>query len=169
LRQKAEQWFASEGAFLSDRALDWAADVRYFGQSHELTIPMREGPFHADAIEQLIAEFVSEHTRLYGYAAGAAVELVTLRLTVRATVDRSNIKHELAANTETREKVKGRRKVHFPGHGFIECPIYDRAALRPGERIDGPAIVEQMDTTAVIFPDQEIKCDEHGNMLINFL
>jgi N-methylhydantoinase A len=168
LREKGEQWLASEGAFLSNRTLDWAADTRYLGQSHELTIPMKQGPFDEGAIERLTAAFVDEHTRVYGYAADADIELVTLRLTARATVDRPTIDQKLP-ETATREKLKGRRKVHFPGRGYIECPIYDRAAFRPGERIAGPAIVEQMDTTAVIFPDQEIQCDEHGNMLINFL
>jgi N-methylhydantoinase A len=168
LREKAERWFASEGAYLSNRVLDWAGDVRYVGQSHELTIAMKNGPFHADAIEALIEDFSKEHTRLYGYAADAGTELVTLRLTARAIVERPNISSWNDGEVRAK-KLKGLRKVHFPGEGFIDCPIYDRTALRAGERIAGPAIVEQMDTTAVIFSDQEIYCDEYGNMLIEFI
>jgi N-methylhydantoinase A len=169
LREKAKQWFASESAYPSNRVLDWAADVRYIGQSHELTIPMKEAPFHAAAVERLIADFTSEHIRLYGYAADTDLELVTLRLTARAIVERPNIAQPPADDGNAAKKLKGGRKVHFPGRGFIECPIYDRAALQPGEPIDGPAVVEQMDATTVIFPDQQIRCDEHRNMLINFL
>ena len=50
------------------------------------------------------------------------------------------------------QKIKAQRPVHFIGHGFVNCPVYNRAALSAGERILGPAIIEQMDSTSVIFP-----------------
>jgi N-methylhydantoinase A len=168
LEEQGKDWFASEGEIGSRRVLDWAADVRYLGQSHELTIPLPRGPFDGAAIADLIAAFASEHKRVYGYAPKEQAELVTLRVTARATMDRPKLNApSLSARSEF--TIKSRRQVHFEGKGFIDCPVYDREMLTPGRRLTGPAIVEQMDTTAVIFPDQVVECDDYGNMIVKFI
>ena len=168
LQTQAETWFSGEGEFGSGRLLDWAADARYLGQSHELTIPLRDGPFNEKTVDHLIADFVGEHVRLYGYAADAKVELVTLRLTARTTINRPETNYSLTDESQTAQKLKGHRRVHFPDAGFVDCPVYERAALSPGEHLHGPAIVEQMDTTTVIFPDQAVECDPFGNLIVSF-
>jgi N-methylhydantoinase A len=169
LQAEADAWFAGEGEFGSGHALDWAADTRYLGQSHELTIPLRHGPFNDNAINDLIEDFGREHQRLYGYGADAGTELVTLRLTARSTVNRPEMNYSVNDAEQALQKIKGRRPVHFSGRGFVNCPVYNRAALVAGERIQGPAIIEQMDSTSVIFPDQQVECDTFGNMIVNFL
>jgi N-methylhydantoinase A len=61
----------------------------------------------------------------------------------------------------------GTRKVCFePEKGFVECPIYERSGLRPGDRLGGPAIVEQMDCTTVVPPDFRFVVDEQANLLL---
>jgi len=169
LQAEADAWFAGEGEFGSGHALEWAADTRYLGQSHELTIPLRHGPFNENAINDLIGDFGREHQRLYGYGADADTELVTLRLTARSTVNRPEMNYSVNDAEQALQKIKARRPVHFIGHGFVNCPVYNRAALSAGERIQGPAIIEQMDSTSVIFPDQQVECDTFGNMIVNFL
>jgi N-methylhydantoinase A len=58
--------------------------------------------------------------------------------------------------------------VHFAGAGFVACPIYDRDLLPEGAAIAGPAIIEQMDTTTVLFPSQRIDRDAMGNLIMRF-
>jgi len=145
--------------------MDWAADTRYLGQSHELTIPLRSGPQAATVVDDLIADFAKEHTRLYGYAATAEVELVTLRLTARAALDRPEFSFP-TTSVNTSPRLKEIRRVHFPQSGFVDCPVCDRATLGTGSRLQGPAIIEQMDTTSVLFPAQQLECDTYGNMII---
>jgi N-methylhydantoinase A len=93
---------------------------------------------------------------------------VTLRLTARTTINRPETNYSLTDESQTAQKLKGHRRVHFPDAGFVDCPVYERAALSPGEHLHGPAIVEQMDTTTVIFPDQAVECDPFGNLIVSF-
>ena len=165
LERQASAWFEAEGGFSSEHVMDWAADTRYLGQSHELTIPLRSGPQAATVVDDLIADFAKEHTRLYGYAATAEVELVTLRLTARAALDRPEFSFP-TTSVNTPPRVKEMRRVHFPQSGFVDCTVYDRATLGTGSRLQGPAIIEQMDTTSVLFPAQQLECDTYGNMII---
>lgn len=53
--------------------------------------------------------------------------------------------------------------------GFTTCPIYDRAKLNPGNRITGPAIIEQMDTTTIVLPDMLVTVEPHRNLILEFL
>jgi N-methylhydantoinase A len=165
LEHQAEAWFEAEGGFSTKQVMEWAADARYLGQSHELTIPLRSGPYAPAVIDDLIADFAKEHTRLYGYDAAADVELVTLRLTARAGLDRPEISFT-GASASAAPQLKETRRIHFPRSGFVDCPVYDRATLARGQRLKGPAIVEQMDTTSVLFPGQQLECDAYGNMII---
>jgi N-methylhydantoinase A len=166
LQKQANDWLASEGEIGTRHILDWAADVRYLGQSHELTILLPDGPFRETSITDLVSAFATEHKRIYGYAPKENVELVTLRVTARATMDRPKI--TAPASKATDLIIKERRQVHFDGDGFLDCPVYHREMLTPGRKLAGPAIIEQMDTTAVIFPGQTIECDSFGNMIIKF-
>jgi N-methylhydantoinase A len=64
--------------------------------------------------------------------------------------------------------VRGNREVHFPGAGFVKCPIYDRAAIPEGVAVMGPAVIEQMDTTTVVFPGRRFERDRTGNLVLQF-
>ncbi len=168
LQSQANEWFASEGQLGSRQVLEWAADVRYLGQSHELTVPLPLGLFDKKIFADLIEAFAREHNRVYGYAPTAGAELVTLRATARATIRRPDVNYRSGQKFDA-AAAKDNRPVHFPGYDFVDCAIYDRDTLATGQLIPGPAIVEQMDATTVVFPDQQLKCDDAGNMIVKFL
>ena len=71
-----------------------------------------------------------------------------------------------AAENEVRDAIASWRNVWFPGTGFVDTPIYDRAKLGAGHSFDGPAIVEQTDSTTVVPPDAAVEVDALGNILI---
>jgi N-methylhydantoinase A len=166
LSAQAERWFAEENAAEPARALDWAADLRYLGQSHELTLAIAEGPTDPEIVARLAEAFGKEHARLYGYAADAPVEFVTMRLTARVAVARPPLEARAPAGRDMVQALSGTRLVHFPGAGFVKCPIYDRAAIPVGVATAGPAVIEQMDTTTIVFPGQEFERDEAGNLVL---
>ncbi len=64
--------------------------------------------------------------------------------------------------------IRDRRQVYF-GSGFQATPIYDHAALRPGHRLVGPALIEADDTTILLQPEQSLHLDEYGNSIMNVL
>jgi len=166
LSAQAERWFAEENAAPPARVLDWAADLRYLGQSHELTLPLVHGPSDPDVVARLAEALGREHARLYGYAADAPVELVTMRLTARVAVARPPLEVQAPAGRDAAQAIRGTRPVHFPGAGFVKCPIYERAAIPVGVATAGPAVIEQMDTTTIVFPGQQFERDEAGNLIL---
>jgi N-methylhydantoinase A len=131
-------------------------DMRYVGQSYELTIPAGEG---------LLERFHAEHDRTYGFAAPAeAVELVSLRL---SSVGRIAKPPARALERGDTPGPKERRRVYFAeANGYVDCPVYDRYALPAGARLAGPAVVEEFDSTTVVHPGFAVSVDDTGNLII---
>ena len=131
-------------------------DLRYVGQSYELTIPAGEG---------LLERFHAEHDRVYGFAAPAErVELVSLRL---ASVGRiAKPPARMLEHGEAPEP-KERRGVYFAEtDGYVDCPIYDRYALPAAASFAGPAVIEEFDSTTVVHPGFTVSVDDTGNLII---
>ncbi|KYH27361.1 hydantoinase/oxoprolinase [Halalkalicoccus paucihalophilus] len=120
-----------------------AADLRYVGQSFELTVDV--GGFDAAELEE---RFHDAHGRSYGYRMDEAVELVNLRAT--ATVPREAPRVDYAGGGDP---VVGEREAYFPDAGRREATVYDRDRLAPGERVVGPAVLEQAESTTVLPPE----------------
>lgn len=131
-------------------------DVRYVGQSYELTIPAGEG---------LLERFHAEHDRTYGFAApDEPVELVSVRLT---SVGRIEKPPPRAVAEDGGAEPKERRQVYFAeAGGYVDCAVYDRYALGAGARLPGPAVVEEFDSTTVVHPGFSVRVDGVGNLVI---
>ena len=131
-------------------------DLRYVGQSFELTIPAGDG---------LLERFHAEHDRTYGFSAPEeSVEVVSLRLTSVGTIAKPPPRPlEAGGEVESKEH----RPVYFAeSDGYVDCPIYDRYALPAAATLTGPAIVEEFDSTTVVHPGYVALVDEAGNLLI---
>jgi N-methylhydantoinase A len=131
-------------------------DLRYVGQSYELTVP---------AGGELLERFHVEHDRTYGFSAPAEpVEAVSLRLTSVGRIAKPPARPlELRGSAEPKE----RRPVYFAEAGdYVDCPIYDRYALPAGTSVAGPAVVEEFDSTAVVHPGFTVAVDDTGNLII---
>ena len=95
------------------------------------------------------------------------VELVSLRLISLGLVPQAKLSPGKVTGRKVEEARTGERKVFFgTEHGALATEIYNRDRLEPGHKISGPAIVEQLDTTTVIHPEQEATVDEYANIII---
>jgi N-methylhydantoinase A len=170
VEKQAADWFDRERVPRAKRALERAIDMRYAGQSHELRVAVPAKRYGRADLAGIEAAFVREHERAYGYAQGASVQLVTFRVTARARVARPQVaRADRARSRKLADALIGRRPVHFRElGGFVDCPVYDRARLRGDARVKGPAVVEQMDSTTVVFPGQTAAGDRHGNLILSF-
>ena len=92
-------------------------------------------------------------------------ELVTLRLNARLPVQRHDFSGVSATPRDGNAVPIATRKVFFDD-AFVDCPVYERNALRPGDTPSGPAIVEQMDATTVIPPDFHLRVDDGLNLML---
>ena len=141
-------------------------DMRYVGQSFELTIPLADGGFDAAQSGALRERFHAEHDRVYGFSAPSEpVELVSLRLTTVGRIEKPPLRR--LERSEATPAPKERREVFFAeAGGFVECPIHDRYALGAGASLTGPAVVEELDSTVVVHPGFGARIDDVGNLVI---
>lgn len=159
---------AREGVRPEDTAFLRQVDTRYAGQSYELTIPLPgEGPGDAD-IARALDRFHAEHDRAYGYSAsGEPVEFVNLRLTATGQIARPRLRELGTKGGDATQARKAVRPVYFAERdGYVECPIYDRYRLGAGCVIEGPGIVEEVDSTTVIHPGYQAEVDRYGNLIL---
>jgi N-methylhydantoinase A len=126
----------------ADAAVSRAADLRYDGQSFELTVPVGEA-FDPDAVAE---RFHEAHEGSYGYRLSDPVELVNLRST--AVVERGAFDVSYRSTGEAR---KDTREAFFDG-GFRETPVYAREGLGADAALDGPVVLEQSESTVVVPP-----------------
>jgi N-methylhydantoinase A len=142
-----------------------SADCRYEGQGYELELPL--GELSARGVTGLPRAFADRHAAMYGHAdPREAVEVVTLRLAAFGDLERAApaaLRRGSAAPPA--EARAGTLAARLPGMGRrSKVPVFHREGLRARNRIDGPAIVEQMDSTTVIGARQAATVDAEGNL-----
>ena len=158
LDARSKAWAADERLDPAALVYDRVLELRYRGQSSELRIPL------ADSLAEVMASFHAEHHRRFGYAMPERpMEVVTARLT--ACANRPAPPPDVAAPVSP--KAPDLRPVWFAATGFVETPIYQRGAINRADRIQGPAIIEQMDTTTVVPPAWIATVDAAANLLLN--
>ena len=163
LEQEARELLTNANVPKTQQQFRRQADVRYFGQSKYITIPVADGPVDQQLVETLIATFAAEHLREYGYtmpAHIARIEIANVRLAALGSVNQSTIRD--AVRPDVPAEPTGHRDVFFTATGFTATPLYQRAALSQAQQIAGPAIIEQADSTTVIPPGWQAGLDQAG-------
>ena len=163
LEDEAAARFAEES--ISPAALHHvrSVDMRYAGQEHAVRVPVPGGPADLPAIE---AAFHVEHRRKYTFSLpDTPIELVTFHLATHRRAPRP----ELAPWTGGVASVgpKGRRLVDFDVDGVHETVILERDDLPSGYAAEGPLVIEESTTTALIHPGQTVEIDRYGNLLVH--
>ncbi len=167
LAERGREWRVGEDLADAEVVLEWRLDMRYQGQSFELTLPIPGRELDEASLAAAIAGFHERHRAVNGYdVADHPVEIVTLRHAVTAV--RPPIPSERLGATarSSADAVTGRREVWFPATDFTPTPVYERDRLPVGARLAGPAIVEQMDATTLVPPGAEVEVDAMSNLSI---
>jgi N-methylhydantoinase A len=164
LEGRALAEMAAEGHDPETITLQHSLDMRYVGQSHELTIPL-PSPF-ASRSSPIASLLHTAHEARYGYQQPQAeVEIVNVRLTAVAPITPPPLPQHPTATTDAGTALMGEKSVWF-NQQPMPTKLYDRAKLQAGHRFAGPAIVFQYDTTTVIPPEWETAVDAFGNLLL---
>lgn len=142
------------------------ADMRYAGQSMEVRVAAPAGAVDAAFLAALIDAFHAAHLRTFGYnyAGEQKIELVNFCVSGFGLIERPDIP-KLAARGASTPARKSVRPVYFDG-AFRDTPVYDRAVLPAGFRLEGPAVVEEFGSTTVVFPAQHLDVDPHGILIV---
>lgn len=167
LLTRAEDEMKAEGFTPHQLKVNRSLDMRYEGQSYELNIPcFTEKHARPNEIEALVEEFHAAHVQRFGYArTGAPVEVVNLRLTAIGETDKPPIQALPIVDVDASEAFTFQNPVIFEGE-TLPTDFYRREALRPGNRIIGPAIVTEFSATTVIPPDFSAVVDAYQNLIL---
>jgi N-methylhydantoinase A len=168
LIEQAKKDLRGEGFAEAEMKIEAYLDLRYAGQGYELTVPCVTPPLKKEDLRLMRQRFDTLHEQNSGHKAETEpVELVSLRLISLGLVPQAKLSPGKVSGRKVDEARTGAREVFFgKEHGALTTRIYNRGLLEPGHQICGPAIVEQLDTTTVIHPEQEATVDEYGNILI---
>jgi len=166
LRQEGRRVLLAAGVPADHVVFRYGVDVRYAGQGNEITIWVGEGDEWPVTSEGVTAKFEAEYRRIYGMAIpDVPVEAITWRLSALATTAVAE-PQSTVDGADGGPTAKAHRQVVFGrGHQAIEVPVYDRKSLGSGASFDGPAIVEERETTSVIRPGWAVEVSSDGSLI----
>jgi N-methylhydantoinase A len=160
-----------EGSGLPASAITYqrTADMRYVGQGHEVAVGLPDGALSGADFRRITAAFEKTYETLYGRK-GPDVPLEVINWRVVASGPRPAMNLKLPRDPVQRtEARKGSRLAYFPEYGrYVGTPVYDRYAFAPGARFDGPAIVEERESTLIIGARGHARVDERLNVIVEF-
>jgi len=173
LEDEGEKVLVEEKIPPERRAYLFSLDLRYVGQYHEVNVEVSKETIEAFDEAAVKETFHTAHDRLYGYSLkkeGTDVELVNLRMTAIGTTEKPTFREEDYIGQDPSACLKGKRNVFIPSEmDFLSVQVYDGNRLGYGNRLRGPAIIEQVNTTIFIPPEYEIECDQYGSYLLTLL
>ena len=168
LKAEGNAWLESEKVMSDHRKFHGIAEMRYVGQNYELQVEMPTGGITIESLQQMKQEFFKVHEMNYGYYnADAPIQFVNFRCEAIGVVQKPNLTELTDEMVDPSAAEICRRLVYFEESDLpIECPVYDRAKFGKTEKVNGPCIVEQMDSTTVIPPNTYFSVDKYGNLLV---
>jgi N-methylhydantoinase A len=171
LSQSALAVLASEDVGGDKAALERFVDIRYVGQSYQLTIPLHSMQVTADVLAEARQRFNATHRATYGYAEPSEpCEIVNLRISALGLIEKPALgTGQPGAARDAAAARKGIRPVFFAGSAFVDCAVYDRLLLPIGAEFLGPAIIEEPDSTTLVHPGWRVRVERFGILAIDHL
>ena len=168
MRRKGVELLAASGVDEARITVDESAGMRYSGQGYEIDVPLPEGELGPASLPELRRRFEERYRQLYGRLnPDVDVEALTWRVVVSGPKPPMRLTAVEGGGDPGGEAAKGSRPVFFPeAGGFVVCPVYDRYLLRPDQEIEGPAVVEERESTCVVGPGARAAVDPLGNLVL---
>ena len=145
-------------------------EMRYVGQGHEVGVKLPEGTLGPDDVGGISAGYREEYRRLYRRE-GPDVPLEAITWRVEVSAPRPEIlQEEWGGDPRALDEArKGKREIYLPEKdGFAAVPVYDRYRLDPGAAFDGPAVVEERESTVIVGPDSRAEVDGSRNLIVRW-
>ena len=157
-----------QAGFTRGVVVEASADMRFAGQRSEVNVPLRRLTLPASSAGIIDRDFRAVYRARYGRdVPEVKPEFVNLRVTVRGPSHGGRLRPPVPRREARVPGPSSRRPMFFePRRGFVDCPAYERAAIVKGQRITGPAVVEDRDSTAVVPPRWTATTDHAGNLVL---
>ena len=152
-------------------------DMRFVGQGYELAIELPSGKLSAENIEELKSGFTDAYKRLY-QRSGPPLEIEATHWRVVSSGPKPDLRLNVSSGESSDSKsidsksikgaIKAARQAYFPeSDGFVVTNVYDRYLLKPAMKFNGPAIVEERESTVILGPKAAAKIDDHYNLVVS--
>jgi N-methylhydantoinase A len=145
----------------------YSLDMRYIKQYHEVNVEIRKENLEKGDLVSIVRSFHPEHNRLFGYSLEeekTPIELINLRLLSVGRTVKPRFKQEKYDKKDPEKALKMMRKVYLPLlEQYVDIPVYDGHKLRYGNKVAGPALIEQVNTTTFVTPEYNVLCDRYGS------
>lgn len=166
MEEKAAQEFIQEDMERSSIMYIRYLDVRYVGQEHTVKVPVPNHTWTKNDIQQIVNKFHEIHEQHYTFKlANTKTEIVNLHLTGFGQVDK--IKPvEITEKKNQENALLENRDIYFENKGWIKTPVYLREQMGKNITIQGPAIIEEKQTSTLLYPNQSLTVDKYGNLII---
>ena len=164
LEEDAKRHVMASGVAGEEIPFERSADTRLRGQFHEISVTVPAGQLTPGSIEDLKASFATTYERLYHKYLPGKIEVINWRVRAAGPAPAIELR-EPKTGGRASTALKGKRPAYF-GDGYVEVSVYDRYALRPGDRIQGPAIIEERESTTIVPPSDTLEVDAALNLKI---
>ncbi len=167
MRREGKRLLVSEGIKESEIEYRYSLDLRYVKQYHEVGVPVSGQEVDHFDIRSMAARFHPAHNALYGYSLeeqGTPIELINMRLECVGMTEKPKFHTHQCAGEDPGKAYKRHRSAYLPlVKEFRDIPVFDGLLLVFGNRIEGPAIVEQVNTTTFVAPEFNVLTDRYGS------
>ena len=145
----------------------YSLDMRYVKQYHEVNVEVTREEVERGDFESMAGKFHPQHNQLYGYSLeeqGTPIELINMRLVCIGKTEKPEFMVDDYAGEDPSPAFKKKRRVFLPRQGkFTNVDVFDGFKLHYGNRIEGPAVIEQVNTTTFVTPEYSILVDKYGS------
>jgi len=164
LNKQAEAWFENNNVTSKKRKISVSADLRYYHQNYELSLPFPGSILSKNDIQQIQTAFHEMHTKIYGYSASSEnIQVVNLRLRATKLQSKPRMpKLNFTGNLLDGNRIRT-RPVWFKNKEF-KCRVYERSMLPAGFTFNGPAVVQEKESTTLVGPNWNLQVDPLGNL-----
>ena len=167
LERRGVELIRRGGVDAGDIVFERLLDLRYWGQAYELMVPIGK-IIDKSEVERCVKRFHEKHEAVYGYSMrDEPVEIVNVRLNCIGIIGKPKLKkYEINESSVSKALIDWRNVFFEKYDDFVKTPVYVRKKLKAGGTIQGPAIIEEYDSTTVIYPEWKAKIDTYGNIIM---
>jgi N-methylhydantoinase A len=163
---EATEFLARAGVPQSDMRIRRRLDMRYRGQGYEIEVILPDGEGRKTTVAELAELFGREYERIFATSfLREPLEIVNLKVEALSPPPPMRSGYHLNRKAEGKA-LKGHRMVYQPEqHGMAQWPVYDRAALLPDHTVEGPALIEEQESTCIINAGDKVRVDANLNLI----
>jgi N-methylhydantoinase A len=166
LGKQAADWLKHEKIPAKDQRINYQIDLRYYRQGYEFPINVDIKALDTESgFQSILDAFQEAHDKNFGFRTDHLIEVVNLRAVGIGVVKKLELSKTKGSSADASKAVTAKHKIYYQGKS-INAPIYDRYKLKPGNIVQGPAVITQNDTTTLILPKHYGRVDAYQNILI---